>query len=252
MVTKRIIPCLDVKEGKVVKGVHFENLKIAGDPVENASFYSKEGADELVFLDISATIEGRETMIDVVKKVAEVVFIPLTVGGGIKSVADIEKILQSGADKIGINTAAVKTSFLIEEGAKKFGSQCIVVAIDGKKTEEGKWEVYIESGKTPTGIDVVEWAKKVESLGAGEILLTSIDMDGTQKGYDIELTRKVTENVNLPVIASGGAGTLEHLAQVITEGKASAVLLASMLHYRQVTISQIKKFLNEKEIPVRL
>ena len=252
MVTKRIIPCLDVKDGKVVKGVHFENLKIAGDPVENASFYNKEGADEIVFLDISATIEGRQTMIDVVKKVAEVVFIPLTVGGGIKNVADIEKILQSGADKIGINTAAVKTPSLIEEGAKRFGSQCIVVAIDGKKIEEDKWEVYIESGQTPTGIDVVEWVRKVENLGAGEILLTSIDRDGTQKGYDIELTRKVSENVGIPVIASGGAGTLEHLAGVVTEGKASAVLLASMLHYRQVTISQIKNFLNEKGIPVRL
>jgi len=252
MLTKRIIPCLDVKDGKVVKGVHFENLKVAGDPVENASFYSREGADELVFLDISATIEGRKTMVDVVKKVAEVVFIPLTVGGGINSIKDIEDLLSNGADKISINTSAVKNPSLIEKGAKKFGSQCIVVAIDAKKVDKEKWEVYIESGKTPTGLDVVEWAKKVESLGAGEILLTSIDMDGTQKGYDIELTKNVAENVGIPLIASGGAGKLEHLYKVITEGKASAVLIASMLHFRYTTILQIKNFLKEKGVPVRL
>ena len=252
MVAVRIIPCLDVKDGKVVKGIHFENLKIAGDPVENASFYSKEDADEIVFLDISATIEGRKTMVEVVKRVAEVVFIPLTVGGGINSIDDIEKLLSNGADKISINTAAVKNPKIIEESAKKFGSQCIVIAIDAKKIGEDKWEVYIESGKKPTGIDVIEWAKKVEDLGAGEILLTSIDRDGTQDGYDIELTKSVSENVNIPVIASGGAGKLEHLYDAIVYGKASAVLIASLLHFRILTIPQIKSYLKEKGIEVRL
>lgn len=252
MVTIRIIPCLDVKDGKVVKGVHFENLRIAGDPVENASYYCKEGADELVFLDISATIEGRKTMVEVVKNVAEVVFIPFTVGGGISSISDIEILLSNGADKISINTSAVKNPNLIEEGAKKFGSQCIVVAIDGKKIGEDKWEVYIESGKKPTGLDVIEWAKRVEGMGAGEILLTSIDKDGTQEGYDIELTRKVSENVNIPVIASGGAGKLEHLYDGVVRGKASALLLASLLHFKILTIPDIKKYLKSKGIEVRI
>ncbi|MDD3726329.1 MAG: imidazole glycerol phosphate synthase subunit HisF, partial [Candidatus Ratteibacteria bacterium] len=232
--------------------VHFENMREAGDPVEHASFYSKEGADEIVFLDISATIEGRKTMVDVVKKVSEVVFIPMAVGGGIKSVDGIEELLKAGADKVSINTAAVRTPELIKEGAKKFGSQCIIVAIDAKKISDGRWDVYVESGKTPTGIDVVDWAKKVQELGAGEILLTSIDRDGTQKGYDIELTKAVAERVGIPVIASGGAGTLEHLSEVIINGKASAVLLASLLHFRQYTISQIKEFLKSKGIEVRL
>lgn len=252
MLTKRIIPCLDVKNGKVVKGVHFENLQVAGDVVENASFYSREAADELVFLDISATIEGRKTMVEVVKEVARVIFIPLSVGGGISTIADMERLLGAGADKISINTSAVKNPTLIEEGAKKFGRQCIMVAIDAKKTESTNWEVYIESGKKSTGLDAVEWAKKIEGLGAGEILLTSIDRDGTQSGYDVALTQKVAEAVNLPVIASGGAGTLEHIYQVLTDGKASAVLLASLLHFRQVTIKQIKEFLQKKGIPVRL
>ncbi|HNS33238.1 MAG TPA: imidazole glycerol phosphate synthase subunit HisF [bacterium] len=252
MVTVRIIPCLDVKDGSVVKGVHFENLVGAGDPVQQASFYSREKADELVFLDISATIEGRKTMLDVVRKVAEVVFIPLTVGGGINSIDDIEKLLKAGADKISINTAAVKNPSLIEAGAKKFGSQCIVVAIDGKRVASRKWEVYIESGKTPTGLDVVDWAKKTERLGAGEILLTSIDMDGTQKGYDIEMTRTVSENVNIPVIASGGAGTLEHLCEVVKEGNASAVLIASLLHFRKYSVTEIKSFLMKRGVEVRL
>jgi cyclase len=252
MVTVRIIPCLDVKDGKVVKGIHFEDIRIAGDPVENASFYSKEGADELVFLDISATIEGRKTMVDVVKKVADVVFIPFTVGGGISTLSDIEILLSNGADKISINTSAVKKPDLITEGAKKFGSQCIVVAIDAKKIDERRWEVYIESGKRPTGIDVLNWAKKVEDLGAGEILLTSIDKDGTQDGYDIELTRIVSESVKIPVIASGGAGKLEHLYEAIVKGKASAVLIASLLHFRILTIPQIKNYLKEKGINVRL
>lgn len=251
MVAIRIIPCLDVKDGKVVKGVNFEDLRIAGDPVENASFYYKEGADEIVFLDISATIEGRKTMVDVVKRVAENIFIPFTVGGGISSLNDIEKLLSNGADKISINTGAVRNPQLIEEGAKKFGSQCIVVAIDAKRKEKGKWEVYIESGKKPTGIDAIQWAKRVEELGAGEILLTSIDRDGTKEGYDIELTKRVSESVKIPVIASGGAGKLEHLYQAIIEGKASAVLLASLLHFRILTISQIKKYLIESGIEVR-
>lgn len=251
MVAIRIIPCLDVKDGKVVKGVNFEDLRIAGDPVENASFYYKEGADEIVFLDISATIEGRKTMVDVIKRVAENIFIPFTVGGGISSLNDIEKLLSNGADKISINTGAVRNPQLIEEGAKKFGSQCIVVAIDAKRKEKGKWEVYIESGKKPTGIDAIQWAKRVEELGAGEILLTSIDRDGTKEGYDIELTKRVSENVKIPVIASGGAGKLEHLYQAIIEGKASAVLLASLLHFRILTISQIKKYLIERGIEVR-
>lgn len=252
MAAIRVIPCLDVKDGKVVKGVHFENLREAGDPVEHASFYSKENADEIVFLDISATIEGRKTMVDVVKRVSDVVFIPMTVGGGIKDLQDIEDLLKSGADKISINTSAVRTPKLIEEGAKRFGSQCIIVAIDAKRIDKNKWEVYVESGKVPTGLDTVEWAKKVQDLGAGEILLTSIDMDGTQEGYDVELTKAVSENVSVPVIASGGAGTLEHMVDVIINGKASAVLLASLLHFRKYTIYQIKEFLKSKGIEVRL
>ncbi|MCM8817967.1 MAG: imidazole glycerol phosphate synthase subunit HisF [Candidatus Omnitrophica bacterium] len=251
MVTVRIIPCLDVKDGKVVKGIHFENIKVAGDPVENASFYCKEGADEIVFLDISATIEGRKTMVDIVRKVADVVFIPFTVGGGISSLNDIDKLLSNGADKISINTAAVKNPKLIEESAKKFGSQCIVVAIDAKKIGNNKWEVFIEGGKTPTGLDVIDWAKKTVDLGAGEILLTSIDRDGTQDGYDIELTKTVSESVKIPVIASGGAGKLEHLYEAIVNGKANAVLIASLLHFRILTIPQIKKYLKSKGIEVR-
>ena len=252
MVAVRIIPCLDVKDGRVVKGVHFENLREAGDPVEHASFYSREKADEIVFLDISATIEGRKTMVDVVKRVSDVVFIPMTVGGGIRNLQDIEELLKSGADKVSINTSAVRNPELIEEGAKRFGSQCIIVAIDAKKVEDNRWDVYVESGKTPTGLDAVDWAKKVQELGAGEVLLTSIDMDGTQKGYDIELTRSVAESVSIPVIASGGAGTLQHMADVIIKGKASAVLLASLLHFRKYTIAQIKEFLKDKGIEVRM
>jgi len=252
MVAVRVIPCLDVKDGRVVKGVHFENLREAGDPVEHASFYSREKADEIVFLDISATIEGRKTMVDVVKRVSDVVFIPMTVGGGIRNLQDIEELLKAGADKVSINTSAVRNPELIEEGAKRFGSQCIIVAIDAKKVEDNRWEVYVESGKTPTGLDAVDWAKKVQELGAGEVLLTSIDMDGTQKGYDIELTRSVAESVSIPVIASGGAGTLQHMADVIIKGKASAVLLASLLHFRKYTIAQIKEFLKGKGIEVRM
>ncbi len=252
MAAIRIIPCLDVKDGRVVKGVHFENLVEAGDPVEHADFYSREKADELVFLDISATIEGRKTMVDVVKKVSEVVFIPMTVGGGINSLQDIETLLKAGADKISMNTSAVKNPGVIKEGAKKFGSQCIVAAVDAKRISEDRWEVYIESGKTPTGMDAVEWAKKVESLGAGEILLTSIDMDGTQKGYDVQMTKSIADSVGIPVIASGGAGTLEHLSDVVKKGHASAVLLASLLHFRKYTVAQIKNYLREQGVEVRL
>ncbi|NLG11922.1 MAG: imidazole glycerol phosphate synthase subunit HisF [Elusimicrobia bacterium] len=243
MTAVRVIPCLDVKDGRVVKGVHFENLQEVGDPVEHASFYSKEKADEIVFLDISATVEGRQTMLGVVKSVKEAISIPMTVGGGIRTTQDIEELLNAGTDKISISTSAVKTPVLIEEGAKKFGSQHIIVAIDAKKTGENKWEVYVEGGRTPTGLDVCAWAKKVQDFGAGELLLTSMDMDGTQQGYDVGLTRAVAESVNIPVIASGGAGTLQHMADVVIYGKASAVLLASLLHSRKYTIGQIKTFL---------
>ena len=259
MLAKRIIPCLDVKDGRVVKGVHFKNLRDAGGPVENAAFYSKEGADELVFLDITATIENRKTVVEMVKATARKVFIPFTVGGGIRGIKDIEILLKSGADKISINTAAVKNPKLIEEASRKFGSQCIVVAIDAKQatrckhlTRSSRWEVYINGGNTPTGIDAVKWAKKVEKLGAGEILLTSMDRDGTKDGYDIELTRAISESVNIPVIASGGAGNLKHLYEALTKGKADAVLAASIFHYRTYTIRQAKEYLKKRGIPVRI
>lgn len=252
MAAIRIIPCLDVKDGRVVKGVHFKNLLDAGDPAEHADFYSRERADELVCLDISATPEGRNTMVDVVRKVSDVIFIPMTVGGGIKSLQHIETFLKAGADKISMNTFAVRNPEVIREGAKKFGSQCIVIAIDGKNIGKDRWEVYVEGGKTPTGIDVVEWARKVEDLGAGEILLTSIDMDGTQSGYDVRMTRTVADSVRLPVIASGGAGALEHLSDVVKKGRASAVLLASLLHFRKFTIAQIKDYFRQQSIEVRL
>jgi len=252
MLAKRIIPCLDVKNGRVVKGVHFKNLRDAGDPVENATFYSKEGADELVFLDITATIENRKTVVEMVKSTARKVFIPFTVGGGIRGIKDIEILLKSGADKISINTAAVKNPKLIEEASHKFGSQCIVVAIDAKRITRCQWEVYINAGNTQTGIDAVKWAKKVEKLGAGEILLTSMDRDGTKDGYDIELTRAISEAVNIPVIASGGAGNLKHLYEALTKGKADAVLAASIFHYRTYTIRQTKEYLKKRGIPVRI
>jgi len=252
MLTKRIIPCLDVKDGKVVKGIHFENLREAGEVVAYAKYYSDEGADELVFLDISATLEKRKTVKHLVKSVASNISIPFTVGGGIKNISDIQILLENGADKVSINTQAVKNPRLIHDCAKKFGSQCIVVAIDAKKNENNKWEVYIESGKSPTGMDVLEWAKKVEDLGAGEILLTSIDADGTLAGYDIDLMKKVTERVKIPVIASGGAGSLQHIYDVLAYGNASAVLCATILHFKQITIRQIKQFLFDKKIPVRI
>ncbi len=251
MLAKRIIPCLDVKEGRVVKGINFINLKDAGDPAESAAAYSKGGADELVFLDITATVEKRDTIAEVVKKTAQQVFIPLTVGGGIRSLEDITKILKAGADKISINSAAVRDPDLINKASEKFGAQCTVVAIDAKKTGENKWEVVIASGTEKTGKDPIDWAKEVEKRGCGEILLTSMDCDGTQDGYDVPLTRAVSEAVNIPVIASGGAGKPEHLYEVLTEGKADAALAASIFHYDSYPIAKVKEFLIGKGVNVR-
>jgi len=249
---KRIIPCLDVTEGRVVKGVNFVNLRDAGDPVEVARIYDQEEADELVFLDITASSSGRETMVDVVFRTAECVFMPLTVGGGIRTLDDMRRMLLAGADKVSINTSAVQNPELIRQGAERFGSQCIVVAIDAKQRAEGPgWEVYIHGGRTPTGIDAVQWAQQAETLGAGEILLTSMDRDGTKDGYDIPLTRAISEAVSIPVIASGGAGTLEHLRQGLEEGKADAVLAASIFHFRQHTIHEARDYLRQRGIPVR-
>ncbi len=251
MLTKRIIPCLDVDQGRVVKGVKFLNLRDAGDPVELASFYNSEGADELVFLDITASAEGRKIMIEVARRTAERVFIPFTVGGGIKTIEEIKEILRAGADKVSLNTAAVNNPRLVTEAARKFGSQCIVVAIDAKK-KGNSWEVYINGGRTPTGLDAVEWAKKAEKLGAGEILLTSMDKDGSQEGYDIELNKAITSTVNIPVIASGGAGSLKHFYEVLTVGGADAALAASLFHYGTLRIGQVKDYLKQKGVPVRL
>ncbi|SFQ36000.1 imidazole glycerol phosphate synthase subunit hisF [Caldicoprobacter faecalis] len=252
MLTKRIIPCLDVDGGRVVKGTNFLNLRDAGDPVEIARLYDQAGADELVFLDITASAEARNIMLDVVARTAEQVFIPLTVGGGIRSLSDFRDILKAGADKVSINSAAVRNPGLIEEAASKFGSQCVVVAIDAKRRQDGTgWDVYINGGRINTGKDAVEWAVEVEKRGAGEILLTSMDADGTKDGYDIALTRAVTQAVNIPVIASGGAGRLEHFYDVIVQGGADAVLAASLFHYRELTISQVKEYLAERGIPVR-
>ena len=251
MLAKRIIPCLDVDKGRVVKGVKFLNLRDAGDPVEVAKRYEKEGADELVFLDITASAEDRNIMIDVVRRVAETVFMPFTVGGGIRSVEDMRRLLEAGADKVSLNTSAVKEPSVIKEGADLFGSQCIVVAIDAKRKGRG-WEVYIHGGRTPTGLDAVEWAKRVESLGAGEILLTSMDRDGTKSGYDVELCRAVSEAVRIPVIASGGAGTKEHFYEAFSEGKVDATLAASLFHFRELSIGELKSFLSEKGVLVRL
>ena len=255
MLAKRIIPCLDVKDGRVVKGIHFLNLRDVGDPVEIGAFYSREGADELVFLDITATSESRPIMLQMIKKAAEEIFIPLTVGGGIKGMEDIKQLLSSGADKVSINAAAVKNPKLIEEASERFGSQRIVVAIDAKRqrTEDRgqKWEVYINSGRTPTGLDARQWAREVEKRGAGEILLTSMDADGTKNGYDIELTRKVSGSVTIPVIASGGAGNLRHLFEVLTEGKADAVLAASIFHYKEHSIKEAKDYLRKQGLVIR-
>jgi cyclase len=252
MITKRIIPCLDVDKGRVVKGVSFVNLKDAGDPVEMAAFYDSEGADEIVFLDITASHEKRKTVVDLAGKTAEEVFIPFIIGGGIGSIEEIREILKKGADKISINTAAVEDPAFISRSSKIFGSQCIVIAIDAKFKSRGLWEVYTNGGRTPTDIDAVKWAKKAEGMGAGEILLTSMDKDGTKDGYDLELTRSITSAVNIPVIASGGAGKLEHLRDVIKYAGADAVLAASIFHYGQYTIREAKEYLRSEGINVRL
>lgn len=253
--TVRVIPCLDVKNGRVVKGTNFVGLKDAGDPVELGAYYDREGADELVFLDITATQEHRGTVIEMVEKVAKAVSIPFTVGGGISTVEDIRKLLLAGADKVSINTAAVENPDLIREAAERFGSQCLVLAVDVKKRDSAggrSWEVYTHGGHTSTGIDVLDWVKKGESLGAGEILLTSMDTDGTKDGYDYDLLRAVSESVRIPVIASGGAGKLEHLRDAVLKGKASAVLAASIFHYKTYTIKEVKEFLAQAGIAVRL
>ena len=255
MLTKRIIPCLDVTDGRVVKGTNFVGLRDAGDPVECAVEYNNQGADELVFLDITASSDERKTMVDVVRQTAERCFMPVTVGGGIRTVEDMREMLLAGADKVGINTAAVKTPELISQGAEAFGSQCIVVAIDAKRRNpddpsEG-WEVYTHGGRTPVGLDAIEWAKKVEQLGAGEILLTSMDADGTKDGYDLELNAAVSEALDIPVIASGGAGTLDHMVEVLDCGKADAVLAASIFHFGEYTVADVKAYLAQNGVPVR-
>ena len=253
MFTKRIIPCLDVHNGRVVKGVNFVNLRDAGDPVEIAAAYDKAGADEVVFLDITASSDARNTVVDMVRKVAEKVFIPFTVGGGIRTVEDFKVLLREGADKISINSSAINTPELISQAADKFGSQCVVVAIDARRREDGSgWNIYKNGGRIDVGIDAVEWAMKVDKLGAGEILLTSMDCDGTKAGYDLELTRTIAENVSIPVIASGGAGTMEHFYDALTEGKADATLAASLFHYKELEIRQVKEYLRDRKVPVRL
>mgnify|MGYP002513116726 CR=1 FL=1 len=253
MYAKRIIPCLDVKDGRVVKGVNFVNLIDAGDPVACAKAYNTAGADELVFLDITASSDARDTVCDMVKKVAECVFIPFTVGGGIRTVEDFRKILNAGADKVSVNSAAIKNPQLISDAAKKFGSQCVVCAIDAKRKSDGTgWDVYLNGGRINTGIDALEWAKEAERLGAGEILLTSMDCDGTKSGYDLELTRAISESAKIPVIASGGAGTMEHFLDALTVGKADAVLAASLFHFKEIEIRDLKKYLAENGESVRV
>jgi cyclase len=252
MLKNRIIPCLDVKNGRVVKGINFVDLKDAGDPVEQAKIYSDSGADEICFLDISASNENRDTIYEVVEKTSKKCFVPLTVGGGVRGIDDINKLLNCGADKVSINTAAVNDQNLIKESAKKFGSQCIVVAVDAKKIKENKWEIFTHGGRNSTGIDVLKFVEKMELMGAGEILLTSMDRDGTKNGYDLDLTKKVSNIVNIPVIASGGVGNLEHLHQGIKIGKANAVLAASIFHFGEYTILEAKQYLDSKGIPVRI
>ncbi|MFZ8842805.1 imidazole glycerol phosphate synthase subunit HisF [Thermoflexus sp.] len=249
---RRIIPCLDIRAGRVVKGVRFVDLRDAGDPVAHARFYEEEGADELVFLDITASVEDRGILLEVVRRVAEVLSIPFTVGGGVRDVEDFRALLRAGADKVSINTAAVQHPERITEAARRFGSQCVVVAIDAKRVGPDRWEVYIHGGRTPTGLDAVSWAREAERRGAGEILLTSIDADGTREGYDLALTRAVAEAVGIPVIASGGAGAPEHFYRVFTEGKADAALAASLFHFRELRIADLKRYLAERGIPVRL
>lgn len=252
MLARRIIPCLDVKDGRVVKGTHFLNLRDAGDPLEAGALYSREGADELVFLDITATIQSRKTVVDMVRRVADEVAIPYTVGGGIGSMDHIRHLLNAGADKVSINSAAVRDRQLVSDAARRFGSQCIVTAIDARRTDGTWWQVVIDAGRTPTGLDAIEWARTVEQLGSGEILLTSMDADGTKAGYDIELTAAVADATTIPVIASGGAGALEHISDVLTRGKADAALLASLLHYKELTIAEIKTHCHDRGIPIRL
>jgi cyclase len=260
MLARRIIPCLDVKDGRVVKGVNFVGLRDAGDPVEVAQRYDEEGADELTFLDITASHERRKIILEVVARTAETVFMPLTVGGGVREIQDVRDLLKAGADKVSINTAAVQQPDFVRAAAEKFGSQCIVVAIDAKRVSSGErrtmrheqlWEVYIHGGRTPTGLDAIEWARRMESYGAGEILLTSMDRDGTKEGYDIELTRAIADAVHVPVIASGGVGTLEHIYEGLTAGGATAALAASIFHYREYTVRQCKEFLAARGVPVR-
>jgi imidazole glycerol-phosphate synthase subunit HisF len=255
VLARRIIPCLDVTNGRVVKGIEFVQLRDAGDPVEMAAWYNAEGADELVFLDITASSDQRDTMIDVVERTADQVFIPLTVGGGIRSAADVRRMLRAGADKVSLNTAAIANPRVVREAADQFGGQCIVVAIDARRVPDSsgpRWEVYTHGGRRPTGIDAVEWARQVAELGAGEILLTSMDADGTKAGYDLALTAAISDAVPIPVIASGGAGTLEHLRQALTDGKADASLVASIFHYGEFRIAQAKEYLAERGVPVRL
>lgn len=256
MLAKRIIPCLDVKDGRVVKGTNFLNLRDAGDPVEIAALYDTEGADELTFLDITASHENRNIILDVVRKTAEQVFMPLTVGGGIRSIDDIRRLLIAGADKVSINTSAVQDPEFITKASRRFGRQCIVLAIDTKRVKDDissmKWEVYIHGGRTPTGLDAIQWAKEAELRGAGEILLTSMDCDGTKSGFDIELNKAISESVNIPIIASGGAGKLEHFYDVFNKGKVNAALAASIFHYREITIQEVKEYLIKRGIKIRL
>jgi imidazole glycerol-phosphate synthase subunit HisF len=251
VLTKRIIPCLDVKDGRVVKGVNFVGLRDAGDPVEVGARYDAEGADELTFLDITASHENRPILLDVVRRTAETVFMPLTVGGGVRKVEDVRELLKAGADKVSINTAAVERAELVREAAERFGTQCVVVAIDAKRTRD-HWEVFTHGGRRPTGLDAVDWARRMERCGAGEILLTSMDRDGTREGYDLALTRAISDAVRIPVIASGGAGTLEHLCEGVTKGGADAVLAASIFHYREFTVRQAKEYLAKRNVPVRI
>ncbi|WP_276856750.1 imidazole glycerol phosphate synthase subunit HisF [Intestinimonas timonensis] len=251
MLAKRIIPCLDVRDGRVVKGVNFVNIRDAGDPVELAKYYSDQGADEIVFLDITATSDARDTVADVVERTAAQVFVPLTVGGGIRTLEDFQRLLRAGADKISVNSAAVARPELISEAAERFGSQCVVLAVDGKARGDGTWEVVVAGGRKPTGIDLIEWVKKGEALGAGEILLTSMDADGTKAGFDLAMTKAVTDAVSIPVIASGGCGSLAHFAEVFEKTNCDAALAASLFHFGELTVPQVKDYLRERSIPVR-
>lgn len=251
MLAKRIIPCLDVRDGRVVKGVNFVNIRDAGDPVELATYYSEQGADEIVFLDITATSDARDTVADVVERTAAQVFVPLTVGGGIRTLDDFQRLLRAGADKISVNSAAVKDPELITRAAERFGSQCVVLAIDARRRPEGWYEVVVAGGRTPTGLDAVEWARRGQELGAGEILLTSMDADGTKAGFDLDMTRAVTQAVTIPVIASGGCGSLEHFAEVFEKTDCDAALAASLFHFGELTVPQVKEYLAERNIPVR-